>query len=54
MYEKVYESMVKCGVAVNWEDEPWWFNHDRIPVEREEDAYGRKSQFELVHPVFCV
>ena len=43
MYEKVYESMVNCGVVVKWEDEPWWVNHDGAPVNREEDAYGRKT-----------
>jgi len=42
--------MVNCGVAVKWEDKPQWFNHDGAPVEREKDAYGRKTQFELVHP----
>jgi len=48
--KKYIESMVNCGVAVKWEDEPWWFNHDGAPVERAEDVYGRKAQFELVHP----
>ena len=32
------------------EDEPQQFNYDGAPVEREEDAYGRKTQFELAHP----
>jgi len=50
MYEKVYESMVNCRVAVKSEDEPQWLNHNGEPVAREEDAYGRKAQHSLVRP----
>ena len=42
--------MVDSGVATMWADAPWWLNHDGEPVEREEEAYGRKTKYELVHP----
>ena len=50
MYEKVYESMVNCGIAVKSEDEPQWLNRNGEPVAKEEDAYGKKTQHSLVHP----
>ena len=43
MYQKVYNSMVDCGVAIKWEDSEHWVNNENEPVELEKDAYGRKT-----------
>ena len=48
MYEKVYACMVDCGVAVKWADGPIWFNHEGEVVETEGEAFGRKSEYELI------
>jgi len=50
IYKKVYSCMVDCGIAVQWADGPKWYNYDGEVVDREEDAFGRKTSVELVHP----
>ena len=50
MYQKVYNSMVDCGVAIKWEDGEHWVNNENEPVELEKDAYGRKTAYSLMHP----
>ena len=41
--------MVDCGVAIKWMDGPKWYNNDGAVVDKEEDAFGRKTAFELIH-----
>ena len=50
MYEKNYTCMADCGVAVKRADDPKWFSHDGVIVESEEEAFGRKTEYELIHP----
>jgi len=42
--------MADCGVAIKWADDPKWFSHDGVMVESEEEAFGRKTEYELIHP----
>jgi len=41
--------MVDCGVAIKWMDGPKWYNNDGAVVDKEEDTFGRKTAFELIH-----
>jgi len=50
MYEKIYTCMADCGVAIKWADDPKWFSHDGVIVESEEEACGRKTEYELICP----
>ena len=50
MYKKLCTCMADCGVAIKWADDPKWFNHDGTIVESEEEAFGRKTEYELIHP----
>jgi hypothetical protein len=53
MYESVYETMVKAGVATKL-PEAVWFDRDGNIVLNEEQAFGEKSKYLLQHPEYCV
>jgi len=50
MCEKIYDSMVNCGVAIKREDGKHWVNHQNKWVDLEQDAYGRETAYSLIHP----
>ena len=49
MYDKVYEAMVDCSIALKLDDLTW-FNKDGKRVDMEEEAYGRNTKYMLTHP----
>jgi hypothetical protein len=53
MYDSVYETMVKAGVAEKL-PEVVWFDRDGNIVLNEEEAFGEKLQYFLKHPEYCV
>ena len=51
MYKKVYTCMVECGVAVKWATGPNWYeNCEGEVVEREENSFGRKTEYKQICP----
>jgi len=50
MYEKIYTWMADCGVVIKWADGPKQFNHNEAIVKSEEEAFGRKAEYELICP----
>jgi hypothetical protein len=53
MYDCVYETMVKAGVAEKL-PEAVWFDREGNIVLNEEEAFGMKLQYALKHPDYCV
>ena len=49
MYDNVYEELAKTGIATKLE-QPAWFNQEGSIVQLEEEAFGLKSQYKLLHP----
>ena len=52
MYDTVYDTMVKAGVAKKL-PEAVWRDRDGFIVPTEEDAFGMKSVYVLEHPEYC-
>ena len=50
MYDKIFVCMVDCSVAIEWGDGQHWVHHEGENATCEEDAYGRKTTFSLIHP----
>jgi hypothetical protein len=53
MYESVYSTMVKAGVARKLPS-PAWFDHENNIVLNEEEAFGRKSHYMMMDPEFVL
>jgi hypothetical protein len=53
MYEEVYSSLVDSGLAVKHETS-YWRNEAGDIVELQQDAYGYKSKYELIHPSWLI
>jgi hypothetical protein len=51
MYEEVYEAMVESGVASKFDEEQFLDSEGNI-VEKEEDAFGRKTKYLLTRPEY--
>jgi hypothetical protein len=49
MYNEIYKDFCSAGVACE-NPEPVWRNENGDIVKKEEEAFGCKSQFELIHP----
>ena len=49
MYDGVYEKLVESGVAEMLDHEVWRDNENNI-VQTEDEAYGRKTRYSLLHP----
>ena len=49
MYEIIYEEMVLAGIAKKHATEQW-FSQDGKIVATENNAFGRASKYELIHP----
>jgi hypothetical protein len=49
MYEEIYKNLCLAGLACE-HPEPVWRDKNGEAVESEEQAFGCKSQFELIHP----
>jgi hypothetical protein len=49
MYNEIYKDFCSAGGACE-HPEPAWRNENVDIVEKEEEAFGCKSQFELIHP----
>jgi hypothetical protein len=54
MYETVYETMVRAGVAKKLPEAVWFDEDSSNIVLNEEEAFGEKSQYVLEHPEYCV
>jgi hypothetical protein len=50
MYNEIYKDFCSAGVFCE-HPEPILRNENGVIVETEEEVFGCKSQFELVHPV---
>jgi hypothetical protein len=53
MYDKIYEAMILCGVAENFEEEKMW-DIDGNEVFDKDLMYGFPSQYRLIKPERCV
>jgi len=49
MYDEIYKDFCCGGIAVE-HPEPVWRNEKGEVVESEEQAFGLKSAYELIHP----
>jgi hypothetical protein len=49
MYNEIYKDLCSAGLACE-HPEPVWRNEHGEIVEKAEDAFGCKSQYELIHP----
>jgi hypothetical protein len=49
MYEKVYSSMRKSGIAMELE-RPVWISAQGMITQDENEAIGRKTKYLLSHP----
>jgi hypothetical protein len=53
MYDDVYEKLWEAGIAENL-DEDVWRDKDNSIVVTQAEAYGRKTQYSLLHPEYVV
>jgi hypothetical protein len=49
MYTEVYKDLCTAGIAYKHE-EPLWRNADGEVAESDEESFGLKGNFELIHP----
>jgi len=49
MYQEIYKDFCSAGVACE-HPEPLWWNEKGEIMEKEDEAFGCKSQYELIHP----
>jgi hypothetical protein len=49
VYQEVYQQMVESGIASKF-DAPAWFDKSGNIIEEEDEAFGLKSSYYLVHP----
>ena len=49
MYDEIYKDFCNGGIAVE-HPEAMWRNEKGEVVELEEQAFGLKSSYELIHP----
>jgi hypothetical protein len=53
MYEEIYRDLFSAGLAIE-HPEALWLNEKGEVVELEEQAFGIKSKFELIHPDWLI
>jgi hypothetical protein len=49
MYQEMYQNLCSAGIACE-HSEPVWRDANGKVVEKKEEAFGCKSEFELIHP----
>jgi hypothetical protein len=53
MYDDVYEKLWEAGIVEKL-DEAVWIDKDKNIVGTQAEAYGRKTQYSLLHPEYLV
>jgi hypothetical protein len=53
MYEQVYDAMVSSNVAIKLENPVWLDNKNKM-VQSKEKAFGRRTQYFIMHPDYLI